>query len=91
MITWEEWEATYQPTPNPDSPEQEVFWQAFYDDLGDIPEGTPRNRIWTMIDGSGRYTELVSGVYIINRLGYFITDVPWTEDVYVTNDKEQYA
>lgn len=91
MMTWEEWENTYKPSPNPDSTEPELFWQAFYDNLGDIPKGTPRNRIWTMIDGSGVYTSLVSGAYIIDNLGYFVTDLPWTEDVFVTNDKELYV
>jgi len=90
MITWEEWEATYQPTPNPDSQETEVFWQAYYDNLRDIPKGIPHERIWTLIDGNGRYTNLVCGIHIVNRLGYFVTNLPWTEDVFVTNDKEVY-
>lgn len=91
MITWEEWEATYQPTPNPAKQEHEVFWQAYYDSLRDIPKSVPHERIWTMIDGDGIYAHLVSGIHIVNRLGYFVTDVPWTEDVFVTNDKEVYV
>ena len=91
MITWDEWEATYKPTPNPASNEEEVFWQAFYENLKDIPKDIPNERIWTMIDGDGIYTHLTSGVHVINRLGYMVSDVPWTDDVFVTNDKRMYA
>jgi hypothetical protein len=44
-----------------------------------------------MVDGDGRYADLYSGIYIINRLGYFVTEVPWTEEVFVTDQKELYA
>jgi hypothetical protein len=41
-----------------------------------------------MIDGDGIYAHVLSGIRLINRLGYFVTDVPWIEDVFVTNQKE---
>lgn len=88
MITWDEWEDTYKPTPLKDD---NGYWASFFDNVRDIPKDIPHERIWTMIDGSGIYTEIVSGIRLINRLGYFVTDVPWTEDIYVTNDKEVYA
>lgn len=80
MITWDEWEDTYLPTT-----------PLAYDSQEDIPADVPFDRIWTMIDGNGRYANLINGYRIINRLGYFVTEKPWTEDVFVTNDKEMYA
>ena len=90
MITWEEWEATYKPTPF--KPEAgEGYWQAYFDSLEDIPTGIAFSNIWTMIDGNGRYANIINGAWHGNSLGYFVTDLPWTEDVLVTNDKEMYA
>jgi hypothetical protein len=88
MITWEEWEATYQPTPLKDD---NGYWASFYDNSADIPADIPEERIWTMIDGEGIYANLVNGIYYINSLGYFVTDVPWFEDEFVTNDRKLYA
>ena len=88
MITWEEWEATYKPTAFNDDI---GYWSAYFDNLRDIPKDIPHERIWTMIDGDGIYAHIVSGIHIANRLGYFVTDVPWTGDIFVTNDKEAYV
>ena len=79
-MTWDEWEDTYLPTT-----------PLAYDSQEDIPADVPFDRIWTMIDGDGIYTHLTSGVHVINRLGYMVSDVPWTDDVFVTNDKRMYA
>ena len=89
VMTWEEWESTYKPTPNPDSTDI-GYWQAFYDDLADIPADVEPHHIWTMVDGDGRYANLECGIHLFNRLGYFVTEVPWNEDeeIYITNQKE---
>jgi hypothetical protein len=80
MISWDEWEDTYLPTT-----------PLAYDDLDDIPDGTLPNYVWTMIDGDGRYANLTNGYRRFNRLGYFVTEKPWIEDVFVTDDKRMYA
>lgn len=85
-ITWEEWEAKYLPT---HLKEDNGYWSAYFDDVADIPADIPQGRIWTMIDGDGRYANLISGVWHINALGYFVTDVAWeSEDIFVSNQKE---
>jgi hypothetical protein len=76
MITWDEWENTYKP----------INTEA-YDNQGDIPAGVPFDRIWTMVDGDGIYANLITGYRWVNRLGYFVTEVPWTEEIFVTNQK----
>lgn len=80
MITWDEWEDTYKPTT-----------PTAYGDLSEIDDNLDYHYIWTMVDGDGRYADLYSGIYIVNRLGYFVTEVPWTEEVFVTDQKELYA
>jgi hypothetical protein len=77
MITWDEWEDKYLPTT-----------PLAYDNLADIPNGTSPFNIWTMVDGEGRYANLWNGYRSFNCLGYFVTEVPWTEEVFVTNQKE---
>jgi hypothetical protein len=79
MISWDEWEDTYLPT------------TPLALELVDIPSGTLPSNVWTMIDGDGRYANLVNGYRVFNRLGYFITEKPWSEDVFVTDDKRMYA
>jgi hypothetical protein len=76
MITWDEWEDKYLPT-TPVALE-----------LEDIPDTTLPCYVWTMVDGDGRYANLWNGYRRFNRLGYFITEKPWSEDVFVSNQKE---
>jgi hypothetical protein len=76
MISWDEWEDTYLPT-TPVALE-----------LEDIPDTTLPCYVWTMVDGDGRYANLWNGYRRFNRLGYFITEKPWSEDVFVSNQKE---
>jgi hypothetical protein len=37
------------------------------------------NRIWTYIDGDNGGTYIIDGKAIINRIGYFVTTVPYNE------------
>ncbi len=80
MITWDEWEETYKPTTDFE-----------YGDLSEIDGDVDQHHIWTVVDGDGIYMNIVSGIHIINRLGYFVTEVPWEDDVFVSNDKRMYA
>jgi hypothetical protein len=80
MITWDEWEDKYLPTT-----------PLAYGDLSEIDDDLDYHYIWTMVDGEGRYANLLNGIHIVNRLGYFVTEKPWEEDVFVTDQKEMYA
>jgi hypothetical protein len=76
MISWDEWEDTYLPT------------TPLALELEDIPDTTLPCYVWTMVDGDGRFANLWNGYRQFNRLGYFITEKPWSEDVFVTNQKD---
>jgi hypothetical protein len=78
MITWEEWEATYKPT-------SEMLYE-----LTDIPKDTSPFNVWTVVDSGGRYVSLLNGYRIVDRLGYYTTEKSWSEDVFVTDEKEMY-
>lgn len=38
------------------------------------------NNIWTVIVGDSDEWEIAKGFHIVNRMGYIITEEPWTED-----------
>lgn len=84
-ITEEEWEATYKPVRNVFD-ESAVFHGTMYETYGaefDFIIHAPKNNVWTWIVGDGA-SHIVAGFHFVNRLGYFITEVPWTNDVVVT-------
>jgi len=37
------------------------------------------NRVWTILEGDNDETVITNGLHFINRLGYIITEVPFTE------------
>ncbi len=38
----------------------------------------PANHIWTLLDEGGE-TWISAGAHFVNRLGYYITEKPWTD------------
>lgn len=37
-----------------------------------------RARVWTLVDGEGSSLSIINGYCLVNRLGYFITEVPFS-------------
>ena len=57
------------------------FGGCMYETYGDEYEfikKANKNNVWTLIDGDGMF--IIPGRHYVNRFGYFITEVPWTED-----------
>jgi len=82
-----DWYKKYKPIHNPASIDPQ-FWgcmfETFGEDLEYMKENYKDNRhYWTLVDGEGIELYLFSGVHWANRLGYFITEVPWEESVSV--------
>jgi hypothetical protein len=46
----------------------------------------PAHHIWTLKQGDGDDEIVVSGMRIVNRIGYFVSTQPWTEDTQVEFD-----
>lgn len=92
VITWNEWEATYEPVRNPASPDT-GFWGCVFETFGEDAErvqalAESRYHIWTLTDNNpnGRYLDIVNGSRWANRLGYFVTLSPWTGETTASND-----
>lgn len=76
-ITNQEWEDTYLPMTNHLTNEG-ISYETYGDEL-DYVSQQDENFVWTEMDGdNGVY--IVSGYHYVNRIQYYITNVPWTED-----------
>lgn len=65
FMTDSEWVEKYKPTTEEALP-----------DLPDVDNKT----VWTQIDSDGEVI-IVSGIHFVNRLGYWITEVPHNNDI----------
>jgi hypothetical protein len=82
----EAWETKFKPVGNHLNPD--ASWSAtMFETFGEEVEfvlSQPDENVWTWIDGDGDDEEssgtfLVSGFHHVNRIGYFVCEVPWTE------------
>ena len=79
LISWKEWEDTYKPI-------NDTMFD-FYDEVKDILP-SPRH-LWTVVDNNPNsvYLDIIPGHRLFNRLGFFVTKYPWTDDeMTVSND-----
>jgi len=92
VISWTEWEEKYKPIRNPNSPDP-GFWGCMFEtygsDIATLEEMHVDGKyFWTLVDNNPNsvYLDIISGVHVFNRMGYFVTEVPWEEEVLVSND-----
>lgn len=56
-----------------------IMFETYGDELGFVlcvADNQP-NHVWTLMDGDEGDPVVVHGYYIVNRIGYFITEKPW--------------
>lgn len=56
------------------------LFETFGPELEYVAKQDPKH-VWTFISGDGG-DEVTTGVHIVNRVGYLITEVPWEEELY---------
>ena len=94
-MNFEQWEAHYKPVINQFDPDAsfgdgdggtmfETYGQEF-DHIASLVNNGQANRVWTWVDGDDG-TWIVSGLHFVNRIGYFVTDVPWEHNTQVQLD-----
>lgn len=82
-MTIEEWEATYKPISNnivenasfQDESGKGIMFETYGAELEFVKKANPLH-IWTYGDGDDGGSYIWNGFHFINRLGYFITEVP---------------
>jgi hypothetical protein len=80
-MTYDDWVETYKPIQNhivERGAMDGTMFETYGDDASFIGENIDQNTVWTWIDDNdGEPDYIVSGCWRINRLGYFITEVPY--------------
>lgn len=84
IYTYDAWVRDFQPMAN-HLRNQDHGLELSYETYGDEDEYVrlqDNNNVWTEVDGdAGCY--IVSGYHWVNRIQYYITNKPWSEDVEV--------
>lgn len=82
FYTQDAWVETFKPIINPNNHWGEgATYSAFetYDEDFEKVKATDNKYVWTEVDGDcGTY--IVAGQHWVNRIHYFITEVPWTDE-----------
>jgi hypothetical protein len=76
-INYSEWVDTYKPTTNIHSKNDDKIYETFGADMAVVNE-TDYHYVWTEMDGDEPV--IVSGRAFVNRLHYYITEVPWQDE-----------
>lgn len=84
-MEYEDWVLSFKPVknnnitaPNPpfDGTMLETYGEDYERVLREINAGRS-NHIWTLISGDDGSTVISNGVHFVNRIGYFITEIPF--------------
>jgi hypothetical protein len=83
QLTEEEWFEEFKPIPNHidedasfNDGDQGYMFETYGKELEFVQSQEP-NRIWTYCDGDDNGTYIFQGMRIVNRIGYFVTTVPF--------------
>ena len=77
----EAWEAKYRPIKNQYTQKQEGEFvedkfETYGEELDFVRAQDPRC-IWTLVDGDDGNLYIVDGYHLVNRINYFVTEVPF--------------
>lgn len=80
IISYEEWEDKYKPIND-----------TMFDTVDEVIEiSQSPYHIWTVVDNNPNsvYLDVLPGYRLFNRLGFYVTEIPWKDgDMVVSNDK----
>jgi hypothetical protein len=93
-MTEDEWLETYKPKTN--HLDSNASWNGTmfetYGEEVEFVQSTPDNFVWTLLEGDEGQTLISNGYSFVNRLGYFICEVPWNEnefhDILIDDNEE---
>lgn len=83
QLNYDTWVDTYQPITNTFDKNASFDGHLFETYGVEVAQvrNTPTNRVWTLVECDGE-TQIEAGFTYVNRIGYFITEVPF-EDLIV--------
>jgi hypothetical protein len=88
QLTEDEWFEQFKPIPNHldenasfNDGEQGYMFETYGDEV-EFVKSQDSNRIWTYSDGDDGGTYISDGYHVVNRIGYFVTAVPYDDKQY---------
>lgn len=73
---------TFKPVKNhldSNAPYDECMFETYGDEVAFV-KAQPKDRVFTLLTGDdGSKLYIVPGWHFVNRMGYFVTEVPWTK------------
>jgi len=90
-MSWEEWVEKFKPVKNhinPSAPEDGCMFETYGEEFAYVQGHASENKVWTLYD-DGDVSFVENGIHVVNRLGYFVTEVPYLpETAYVVDESE---
>ena len=81
QINSDDFDDKFQPIQNPHN--KDSGWNGcLFETYGvefNFVKNQPKERVWTLLSDN----TLVSGLHFVDRVGYLVTETPWTEDTEV--------
>lgn len=80
---WEQeldaWEAKYKPLKNHITNDGNDKFETYGEELDFVRSvyDTDPRRVWTLVDGDDGNLYIVDGYHLVNRINYFVTEVPF--------------
>ena len=88
QLTEDEWFKQFKPIPNHldenasfNDGEHGYMFETYGDEV-EFVKSQDSNRIWTYSDGDDGGTYITDGYHVVNRIGYFVTAVPYDDKQY---------
>lgn len=85
-MTYDEWAAQFRPiqNPNQDHGFDGTLFETYGADLEAVQAADSTN-IWTLYDGDDNHNIIMAGMHVVNRVGYFITELPYDDPMEEVN------
>lgn len=78
ILGWSAWADKYKPIPNHLSKHNELMFETYGEDI-EYLKTVDGKYVWTWVDGD-LSSFLVAGYAYVNRLGYYVTELPWEDE-----------
>lgn len=88
-MNYEMWAEVYKPKVNHLVKTEQMHFETYGIELGYVlaTADLEPDRVWTLVDGDDG-TYIINGYHLVNRIAYFITEVPHTgADIEVEDEK----
>ena len=79
-LTDDVWERQFKPMNNQIVPANELQYETYGEEVSHVHMMNLKRQVWTCIEGDGGQLTIVSGMAYVNRLYYYVCEVPYEPD-----------